>query len=296
MALSGQQYPIVAGDHEATIAEVGATLRRYTRRGRDVVEPFGTDEVAPHSAGAVLVPWPNRIRAGKYTFAGEQHQLPLAEPRLGNAIHGLVRWVRWRPVTLEKAAVTLATELVPQPGWPHVARVEVRYAMDAEQGLTVTTTARNDGPDAAPFGAGFHPYLSLHGYPIGEATVVVPARTRLVGDAAQIPVGEEPVDGTPYDLREPAPLGERRLDDAFAGLTGRSAEVLLPDGSGARVWYDESFGYLQVFTQPEFAERSQAVAIEPMTCPADAFNSAAGLIVLEPGQSWTGTWGITPLG
>jgi aldose 1-epimerase len=294
MALSGQQYPITAGDQLAIITEVGAALRSYTRGGRDVVEPFGTDEIAPHSAGAVLVPWPNRIRGGTYTFGGRTHQLPIAETRLGNAIHGLARWVRWRPVALDASAATLATELVPQPGWPYTAKVEVRYALGAA-GLTVTTTARNDGPEPAPFGAGFHPYLSVHGCPLEQVTVLVPAQRRLVADEAQIPVGEAPVDGTPYDLREPRPLGERRLDDAFTGLTGSAAEVRTPDGQGGRVWWDENFGYLQVYTHPAFAKRSQAVAIEPMTCPADAFNSAAGLIVLAPGQTWTGTWGITPL-
>ena len=294
MALSGQQYPIVTGDQVATIAEVGAALRSYTCGGRDVVEPFGTEEIAPHSAGAVLVPWPNRIRGGTYTFGGRTHQLPIGEPKLGNAIHGLARWVRWRPVSLEADAATLATDLVPQPGWPYAARVEVRYALGGEAGLTVTTTVRNDGAEPAPFGAGFHPYLSLNGTPLEEVTVVVPATRRLLGDAALIPVGEEDVAGTPYDLREPAPLGDRQLDDAFTGLTGGQAEVRTRSG-GARVWWDENFGYLQVFTKPDFGRRSQAVAIEPMTCPADAFNSSAGLIVLAPGQTWTGTWGITPL-
>jgi len=294
MALSGQQYPIVAGEHVATITEVGATLRQYAVAGRQVIESFGVDQVAPHSAGAVLVPWPNRVRGGAYTFRGTRQQLPIDETRLGNAIHGLARWVHWRPVALEKSAATLAVDLVAQPGWPHSARVEVRYALDADGGLTVTTTATNDGPDAAPFGAGFHPYLSLNGHTIEETTLIVPADVHILCDQAQIPIGEEPVDGTPYDLREAKPVGERHFDDAFTGLTGRAAEVRTPQG-GARVWYDEEFGYLQVFTKPDFAEGTEAIAIEPMTCPADAFNSTTGLIVLEPGQSWTGSWGITPL-
>jgi aldose 1-epimerase len=295
MALSGQQYPIAAGDQVAVVTEVGATLRTYTKSGLDVVEPFGLDEVAPHSAGAVLVPWPNRVRDGRYDFGGRTHQLPIGESRLGNAIHGLARWVRWRPVALDSSTATLATELVPQPGWPHSAQVRISYELDAETGLTCTATATNNGPDAAPFGAGFHPYIALRGGTLEETTVVIPAQRRLIGDEQQIPVGEEPVDGTPYDLREPRPLGDTRLDDAFTGLTADHAEVRAPDGHGARVWWDDTFGYLQVYTHPRFAKRSQAVAVEPMTCPADAFNSTAGLLVLEPGQTWTGRWGITPL-
>ncbi len=298
MALSGEQYTIVAGDHEATVVEVGAALRRYTHRGEDVVEPFGTDEVAPHSAGAVLVPWPNRIRAGRYTFAGRDHRLPLSEPARGNAMHGLARWVRWRAVRVEPAAVTLAIDLVPQPGWPFEVRVEVGYTLTADAGLSVVAAARNHGASAAPFGAGFHPYLSLRGRPLDEVSLRVPASRRLLLDEAMVPVGVEEVAGTPYDLRAGRPLGARRLDYTFTGLAferGRGeAEVRAGDG-GARVWFDGAYGYLQVFTKEVFAHRGPAVAIEPMTCPADAFNSGAGLVVLEPGAEWTGSWGIVPL-
>jgi aldose 1-epimerase len=297
MALSGEQYTIAAGGHRAVVTEVGATLRRYTHDDRDVVEPFEEDEVSPHSAGAVLVPWPNRIRGGHYAFGGIAQQLPLTEPANRNAIHGLARWVRWTPEHLGEASLTLATDLVPQTGWPFEVRVQVRYSLDAE-GLTVTTEARNHGVGLAPFGAGFHPYLALHGHPLDAVTLLLPAARRLVADEVQIPVGERDVAGTAYDLRDGRPLGERRFDDAFTALAfegGRgAAEVRTPDG-GARVWFDEQFGYLQAFTLATFAHRSQAVAIEPMTCPADAFNSGDGLISLEPGGTWTGSWGITPL-
>jgi aldose 1-epimerase len=49
-----------------------------------------------------------------------------------------------------------------------------------------------------------------------------------------------------------------------------------------------------VFTVDDLAHGVPAIAIEPMTCPADAFNTGTGLMVLEPGASWTGSWGITP--
>jgi aldose 1-epimerase len=69
------------------------------------------------------------------------------------------------------------------------------------------------------------------------------------------------------------------------------------DGRGLRVWADAAFGWWQVFTadtlDPPRLRRS--VAIEPMTCPPDAFRSGRDLILLEPGQTWQGTWGIMPL-
>jgi len=298
MALTGRQFTIAAGDHEATVVEVGAGLRRYAHRGVDVTFTYGDGDLPPKGCGAVLVPWPNRLRGGKYSFDGKAYQLPLSEPPTGNAIHGLGRWARWVPVRHETSAVTLALDIVPQAGWPFEVRVEVTYALDAVGGLAVTGVARNTGTGRAPFGAGFHPYLSTRGHGIGEVTVKVPARDRIVLDEAKVPVGMQSVAGTPYDLRRGRRLGALRLDDGFAGLStagGRGAVLVRTRSGGAQVWFDETFRFVQVFTPDLVAGGLPGVAVEPMTCPADAFNSGTGLIVLTPRDSWTGSWGIQPL-
>jgi aldose 1-epimerase len=298
MALTGQKFTIAAGDHAATIVEVGAGLRRYAHRGVDVTVPYGDAELPPRGCGAVLVPWPNRIRGGKYTFDGVDYQLPLSEPSAGNAIHGLGRWARWVLVRHEKSFVTLALDIVPQTGWPFEIRAEVTYALDAEHGLVVTALARNIGTVRAPFGAGFHPYLTTRGHRLADVKVRVPAGERLVLDDAQVPVGIQAVAGTPYDLRRGRRLGALRLDDAYGSLRteqGRGAVEVSTRAGGAVVWFDETFGFAQVFTLDSLVGGPPAVAVEPMTCPADAFNSGTGLMVLPPGGSWTGTWGIQPI-
>lgn len=298
MALSGQQYVIRAGEHEATIAEVGAALRRYTFGSADVVAPFGEDEVQPRSAGGVLVPWPNRLRRGRYTFEGESEQVAITEPDKGNALHGLGRWVRWTPLRAEPASVTLAVDLVPQKGWPFEVRVEVTYGLNPDFGLAVTAVARNSGARRAPFGAGFHPYFSLYGHALDDVTLRLPASQRLVVDDVAIPVGVQSVAGTPHDFRRGRRLRKVRLDDAFSGLElvdGRGVAELRTRSGGVQIWFDQTFGYLQVFTAELLTQSRPAIAVEPMTCPADAFNSGAGLITLEPGGAWTGSWGITPI-
>jgi aldose 1-epimerase len=298
MAISGQQFTIAAGDHEATVAEVGATLRRYTRGGEDVTVPFGEDELPPKGCGATLVPWPNRVRGGRYSFGEHTYQLPLTEPSTGNAIHGLARWVRWPLVRFDAASVTLAVDIVPQTGWPFEVLVEVTFAVDAADGLSVTAVATNHGTATAPFGAGFHPYLSTHGHALADTTLLLPAGERLLLDEVQVPVGRQAVSGTPYDFRRGKRLRELRLDDGFTGLgliDGRGAVQVRTKSGGAQVWFDETYRYLQVFTPDELAQGRPGVAVEPMTCPADGFNSGAGLIVLEPGATWSGAWGIQPL-
>jgi aldose 1-epimerase len=297
MALSGRQYPIIAGQHAATIVEVGAGLRRYTVGGADVTCTYGDDELPPKGCGSTLVPWPNRIRRGHYTFEGVEQHLALTEPEAGNAIHGLGRWARWTKVRHQSDQVTLRLDVVPQTGYPFQVRVETTYAVHPEYGLSVTIGARNLGAGRVPFGAGSHPYLSTRGHTLDDTRLQVPAREMLVLDDAQVPVGTRNLTRTPDDLRRGKRLRALRYDDCFTGLTttaGRGEALVQTKAGGARLWFDETFQYLQVFTRAELTPGQHGIAIEPMTCAPNAFNSGAGLIVLEPGGAWTGSWGISP--
>ena len=297
MARSGQQFIIAAGDHEASVVEVGAGLRRYTHQGVDITAAYGEDDLPPKGCGAVLVPWPNRLRGGHYVFDGEAFQLGLTEPLKGNAIHGLGRWARWVPVRHEQSAVTLRLDIVAQVGWPFEVAVEVTYAVRPDTGLSVSTTALNHGARRAPFGAGFHPYLSTRGVALDDVRLKVPARERLILDEANCPVGSQAVAGSPYDLRRGPKLRDLRLDDAFTDLShahGRPVVDLRIKKAGARLWFDETFGFVQVFTVDQLTDGQPAIAVEPMTCAPDAFNTGAGLVLLEPGAVWSGAWGIQP--
>ena len=293
-ALTGKQFTITAGEHELTAVEVGGGLRRYTHGEADVMAPYAEDELPPYAAGTVLMPWPNRLDGGRYTFAGKQYQLPITDVALGNAIHGLARWARWVPVAVNASSVTLACDIPPQAGWPFELRAEVTYALHPDHGLTVTAVARNHGETPAPFGAGFHPYLALHGHRLDETTLHVPAQQRFVTDETQLPLGTQDVAGTPYDFGRARRLKALRMDDTFTAPGPSTVDVRTSSG-GAHLWYDAAFGYVQVFTHENLGGGPPAIAVEPMTCPANAFNTGIGLLVLKPGGAWTGTWGITPI-
>jgi aldose 1-epimerase len=291
MAISGMRYDLVSGDYLASVSEVGAGLAGLWRGERLITADYGTDVLPPMSCGAVLVPWPNRIRDGHYSFDGVEHQLPLSEPANHNASHGLARWERWAIEDQTESSVTLALDIVPQTGFEFELRCQLRYALDAD-GLTVTVSATNLGSRTAPFGAGFHPYFDLNSHDIDHAEIEIPARSMLVTDDRQIPTGSQDVEGTPYDLRTLRPVGTLRVDHAFSDLTGSRAIVAV-GGHRSEIWWDEAFHYLQVFTPPVQRFGRTAIAIEPMTCPANAYNSGDGLLRLEPGQSWSANWGIT---
>lgn len=295
MAFTGERFEIVAGRYRAEVAEVGAALAGLWHDDAPVTVELPTDGLAPKSAGAVLLPWPNRIRDGRYTFDAHPYQLPLTEPASHNASHGLVKWVRWSLIEHDEAAACCQLDLVPQTGYPFELRLRVRYLLDAETGLSVYTTALNTGSAAAPFGAGFHPYLDLGEHELDTAQLLIPAATVLRTDDQQIPVGGASVAETAYDFRQLRVIGTQRLDDGFADLTGDRA-VLRTEQRTVQLRWDESFHCLQVFTPPFITPGRNAVAIEPMSCPANAFNSGEHLIRLEPGVSWSGSWGIAVAG
>jgi aldose 1-epimerase len=247
------------------------------------------------------MPWPNRLRDGKYTFDGTEQQLALTEPARHNASHGLVRWVPWQLAEQGDDTLTVRTRLHPQPGWSGLLDLSVRYSL-AEDGLTVATTATNVGRTAAPFGYGAHPYLAIGDTPYADVTLRLPADDEVRVDDRLLPTTTEPV-RPETDFRTPRALGQTVLDTAYTGLhreadTGMWVVTLsnLRDRPDVTIWGDEAFGWLQAFTEKaaDDAPGVRGVAVEPMSCPADAFNSGQGLVVLAPGDSWTGTWGIAP--
>ncbi|HEY0169297.1 MAG TPA: aldose 1-epimerase family protein [Jatrophihabitans sp.] len=291
MSFDGRRYEIAAGGYRAVLAEVGACLAGLWHDGSPVTVQSPPDALPPKSTGAVLLPWPNRIAGGRYRFDGVDYQLPLTEPARLNASHGLVKWVRWSAISHDGSSVTLAHDLAPQTGYPFELRLEISYRLDADTGLLVSTAVTNTGRSAAPFGAGFHPYLDLADHELDTAELLVPAGAVLEADERQIPIGRRPVEGTPFDLRTIRPIGDLRLDHGFAELTG-SAALLRTERRAVQIRWDAAYQYLQVFTPPFITPGRNAVAIEPMSCPANAFNSGQGLIRLEPGQQWAGSWGV----
>jgi len=156
---SGEQFEIGTGGQRATIVEVGGGLREYEVEGRAVLEPHPVDRIRDGAHGAPLVPWPNRLAGGRYSFDGEDHQLALTEPERRNAIHGLLLWRPWRLVERAGDRLVMGARLHPLPGFPFPLDVGVVYEL-GEEGLSVTTTAENAGDRACPYGHGQHPYLS----------------------------------------------------------------------------------------------------------------------------------------
>jgi aldose 1-epimerase len=304
LAPSGRQLTIGDGRQEAVVTEVGASLRALTVDGRPVVWPYAAGEMSSGGRGQVLAPWPNRLADGAYSFDGVQARVPLDEPDRHNAIHGLVRWLRWHVDEHTARAVRLSCLLPAQPAYPWWLALSLSYEL-ADEGLVVRASAVNRSTTSAPFGMGTHPYLDAGPRGADGCVLWLQASRHLLLDDRGIPRDSENVDETALDFRQGQKLSGVRLDDCFTdlGLTRDApapeqaawqAMLLTGDGHRTALWADAAWPYVMCYTGDTLgaADRRRGVAVEPMTCPPNAFRSGEDLVSLAPGASWTGTFGI----
>jgi aldose 1-epimerase len=309
---SGEQSELTSGPYRAVIASVGATLRVLEHAGRPLVRPFDADEVRPKFRGATLAPWPNRVVDGRWRDAGrtsadggdtegDVQQLPITEPERGHALHGLAAWLDFAVVERDAARVVLAARIEPQPGYPFPLELRVAFTLSAD-GLDWSVEATNRATRPAPFGAAPHPYLVAPDGRVDDWTLELAADRMLEVDDRLAPVGVVDVPEA-YDFRTPRTVGDLFIDHAFTGLARDGdgtavARVTDAAGRGAQIAFDSRSGWVQVHTAdlPDAEASRRGLAVEPMTCPPDAFNSGTDLIVIEPGGTASVSWRISAIG
>jgi aldose 1-epimerase len=253
----------------------------------------------------ILFPFPNRIRAGRFTWEGREYALPLGDSTKKNSIHGFACRLPWRVVghgaDLFGAWVRGAFRgSVDAPDcrslWPADYEIEVTYRLGQGR-LRIEAEVRNPDKVPLPFGLGYHPYFAIPLTTDGRAedcTVQVPARSYWVLDES-LPTGEKkPVDSG-RDLNGPRRSGDLNLDDVLTDLPGSAAAdglieraVLRGEGAELRVLCSPEFREMVVFTPPH----RHAFCVEPYSCTTDAVNLQArgidaGWQVLPPGGHWT---------
>ncbi len=284
----------------------GGGLRLLTVNGSSVVEPYAVGRKPPRCAGAVLFPWPNRVRGGSWSQDGVEHHLPVNEPKLQNALHGLVQEAVFKVESMASDEVTVSTLVRPQPGYPFSVTLAITYRLTSD-GLEVDNTITNSSDRPAPVSLGAHPYLRVGDAPLDDLTVRIAATTYFTLDQQLIPTAQRHVGGSGIDPRAGLPVSGIDLNHCYGQLStvdGRSHHLLqAPDGRTVDLWADQDFAYVQVYICPDFPRRDgdgdapttgRAIAIEPMTAPPDALNSGLGLRWLAPDETWATSWGLTP--
>lgn len=270
----------------ALIGTEGAALIGLSVDSFNLIEPSTRDGLY---AGKILAPWPNRIRDGKYSFNKNDYQLPINEVSKNNSLHGLVANSLWE-ITFQNQSKVILEYLLDQPAiYPGKLQLQVTYEI-IESGIEIAVLSENIGDISAPYGVSIHTYL-VAGESVknNELFLQIPADQFLEVDAERLlPIKLQPVDGTNFDFTNSKKISDQFIDHAFKYSSNypRSISLLNAEGKGAEMIFDDQSKWIQIHTADRElqADSRMAVAIEPMTCPPDAFNSGVDLIVLEPGK------------
>lgn len=270
MHSGGKTIHLQAGHYQAKIVTVGAGLAELMLRGRHIVIPHKPEEMPQAHLGKVLVPWPNRVADGCYQHNGKTFQLAVNDPISHTAIHGLLAWRDWQINQQSASEVSLMIFLPPSYGYPFALVSEVIYRLGADCGLHVFIRTQNVGDEIAPYGAGAHPYLTCNLHPIDGCELTLPASEETCGER---------------DFTTPRLIAQTTIDHTFRTLPPDAEwEVRMTSQSQNMSTFLRSHQpWLQIYTGEKLARRG--LAVEPMTCPPDAFNSGISLIHLAPGEA-----------
>ena len=299
--LVGELIEVTCGDRRAVVGEQGATLVQVSVADVNLLASASDDDRPNRGCyGQILVPWPGRILDGAYHFDGEDYLLPIDDPILHSAVHGLVRWAPWQVLERRPSSLTMGYRLLAQPGYPFSLAIEQSYAWQEER-LEIRVTATNIGPRTAPYGYGAHTYFTVGSPTIDADVLQLPAHDYFLSNGRldpQFPAVR--VDGSPYDFRQPKAVGSTELDVTYTALTcddeGRAA-VRLRSGDGALTitcTYEEPIRFVHLYSGDTLDKgRRGGLAIEPYTCLPNAFNNGVGLMSLASGASVTVSWVIS---
>ena len=271
-------YALTNGDATAVINLVGSALVGL-RFGDHVVIP--EVNLAPKTyVGSLLAPWPNRIAKGRYTYEGNDYQLEIRDG-LGNAMHGLVDEATAEVVETRAGFLKLATKVEADTAYPWNLLVEATFELTADE-LVVGYSVTNVGSGNAPVGIGTHPYFPFS----DDTTIVVNAVTATVHGSDMLPVSSTPAVEIGLGPGNAVLVRDLKLDTQFTGVTNPVATLRTGDHS-LDIWHDNA-PWLMIYTTNKFPWADgpgNAIAIEPQTCPADAFNTGEDLRVLASGES-----------
>lgn len=243
--------------------------------------------------GAKLVPYPNRVAFGKYSFNNINYQLPINHEM--HSIHGLVYDKKLSLVNQQATEEDVSIELQyiydkEYKGYPFSFKLNIFYTF-SEEGLTLSTRIENIDKNEIPVADGWHLYFKVANK-IDECLFKIPSSETLALDETLIPTGKinkqekyihfSKIEGDNFDTCFVLP-GKKSILSAELYDIIEDIRVVAWQESG-----NKKYNYMQVYSPPN----RETLAIEPMTCEPNALNSGKGLIVLKPGEVFDATCGV----
>lgn len=277
------------------IPEYGAIIFQVKMKGQELLDSFENPEELSTNIwykNALLLPFPNRLKHGKYSWNGKDYQFPVNNPDPPiNALHGFGSDY---PTSVEKTELGKdSASIVCKMNYegefdyypfPFVAFIE--YKINTSGDFKVSIKMENTSNEKLPFGTGWHPYFKLSGS-LEDWHLSMPIGKKVKVDDKMIPTGLS------EEMKVDNYLKDKELDTAYVfRLRGYVVETILKNNDSKLSFWQQHgpslFHYVQAFIPP----KRNSIAIEPMTCNIDAFNNKQGLISLDPGEIWEGKFGF----
>ncbi len=292
------------GEYATILPDFGGNVNQIVLVKNDgellsVIDGYITEAEAKQNAGyrsSKLMPFPNRLCDGKYTFDQKKYQCDISRPQEAHAIHGLWHSTKMQVIKLkstEKKATLhlLHTYKGGDNGYPFKCTILYKYRL-SNKGFRCTTEVLNEGKTPMPFGDGWHPYFKLDSPSIDDLEMITPPVRYLVNNNRNVPTGELV---SFLDFFQGASLAQTNLDHGFKLLQSNGkAKTILRNPltkTAIKIWQqagEQQYDYLQIYTPND----RKTIAIEPMTCAANAFNNNLGTIIIAPKETWTSKYGV----
>lgn len=289
------------GEYFSVIPQLGGRVQEIGLCANDKIIQILENEKDPEAfgderwyRGVILIPFPNRVRGGEYEYEGTTQKLSINMPSEGHAIHGIMYN---KSFTVDDSKDNVGTLTLEHnydgsaAGYPFPSLVKYIFSL-TDKGFACSVSITNLSTTKIPFGVGWHPYYTL-GSEVDMLELKLPKVASIEVDEAMIPTGRK---DTMDDYRSFAQIDDTKFDKGFEII--EKGEVVITEVRNfltditLHAWQKsgpQGFNYVQIFTPPG----RSSIAIEPMTCPADSFNSKESLVELDPQETWVGEFGVS---
>jgi aldose 1-epimerase len=252
--------------------------------------PVSGDDPNKGFPSALLFPFPNRVRDGKYAFGDAEYQLERNETGRGHAVHGFVNDVPFEVVSERRNGISLMHHYEGErEGYPFPFDIEINYSIVRKQVFRLSYHIVNTGKTPMPCGFGWHPYFTLQESKVSEMSVSIPAHRTYEVDDSTIPflsndsAMPETTEATTFSLKNTI------LDNVYKIANGEKIASIILSNDKLNLTVSQQTGnellnFFVLYTPPT----RHSIAIEPQTCNINAFNNEDGLIVLQPEKSMKG--------
>jgi len=272
------------------IPEKGAILNSLIFNNQPIIDGYQSEndlEKLEWAKSALLFPFPNRLKNGKYSWKDKSYQFPIN--LTPNAIHGFGMHESFmiEKTSFEQNYSEIKLSYIYQKNYefyPFSFEISIEYKL-YENRLVVKYFAKNIDNQTIPIGLGWHPYFSLGGN-VMDWEVKMSNGYKIEVDEIMIPNG---IKSYFNDFEKPLIIGQKSLDTCFELDHNNKFELELKNNNGVLNYCQSSenhqFRYVQLFIPPN----RTCIAIEPMTCGIDAFNQQKELVSIDPQNSIGGT-------